>query len=684
MLSYGPGGQRSSFKVSTETPGLKLVSDCYTSQRHSMYPLHAEWWHNIEFCHGRQDSNINMNDGRFLSGGPGRSRGKPTINFTLSIIDQQKAIFSSIEPLFEAFAITDTEFDIEAAKLHSAIIEGTYYSKKIAQLESRLLDCKLKTGNCVLFVGWDPNAGEIMPDGSPRGDLVLEADLPFRWYWDPRATYYKEARWAIRETLQSQEWVEVTFPEGAQKISFHKGSSQGGKYWERALMENVSLSSSGTGMVNYPEGKGAVTIYEYFEKPSRLNPEGRLIVAAGYDSPSILLSDGPNPYGTIPAVLFGMIPVTGRLHFESYVVHLKDAQTMYNRRVRDIDANCRAMAKTKWWIPNDGPPDSEITDAPDGIIRGGNNPPVQLQAMALPPQVFESKNSSMEMAGVIASPANPQGMENATKASSGILLAQIEDREKALIAPLVRSHIECWIDAYELIIKNYKTFCGDDPLKIAWLGPDNRARYHWITSSKLSDNVVVRFTAKEPLPTSRMAKFAMINESMKMLLLNPEDPYEKQAAASAVGLGDLVRPFRDMKLDYERAGRNIMRARIEMAIPTPEIQDMNLESLKTHVDRYEDFMKSPEFEEMAGSMTQPGYDIQAAMRIRQMHKFFKMSQMQMEMQMLQAQMAQQQQVMNARLGQQRAGATAPQGSKGTQGHSGESMKPYENQGGNPG
>lgn len=662
---------------------LTPCKNAWESQKHSLSRIHSEWFHNVLFVHGWQDSNIDMGQVRAFSMAE-RGRGNRKFNMTLRIILQQKAIYSQIPHTFEARPMTADEFDIEGAAFATDLINWAKIEHRIQRVESRNLDLMLKMGNSVLFTGWDPNGGKIVADSEtgmpkPTGCPIMLADNPVRWIWDPRATHYSEALWAIRRTEQTQEWLWSTFPDQAPKVPFARRGQRGGMagpdYWERALQDWM------TGSTVLPEGQASFILYEYFEVPTRDNPQGRLVVAAGDSGgPNFVLHAGPNVYGKIPAVVFSQIEVPGSIWGECLVPHLKDPQIEFNIRNRQISRNCDQVSNSKVVVASSGPSDEEITDEVGGILREPDMVVGSTRVLAypsLPDQVFVQRNAALEYMNGIAAPGGADYLTRMSDVRSAIQFAQVQEREHLMLSPQIANHVQCWEDVWTNELDNCRRF-GADEYEFAWLGTANEPKKRLFSEWTRSTNMLVKYTNDTPMPMSRMATTAKIIEAGGAGFINLDDEFERTKALQEMQLGSFVRVPRDATVHIRKAQENLMRVRLG----EPPIAPDTMDNLDAHLQVYNDFMADTEFRDI--ERKQP----LVAMAIRMMEGAFrqaKLVQLQMMMAAAQQMGAQQQQGGqggggNARAQQRQAGRTAPQNPKGTQGF-GQNPNPSENQGG---
>ncbi len=687
MFTYEPGNRITvpedladndeAMRIADQTANedaLSFARDVFESQRDPMNQLHAEWYNQIIFAHGNQDHAIDT-----VTGTPVRLPQKAyrTYDFTLPILQRVISKLGSIGTKREAHATTTDTSDIEAARTATDILSWAHEHFHFDELNAERLDWKVKTGNAIVYMPWMPNEGPIDEQtGAPAGMPNIIVDPGFHWMWDPRATHYRRADYACRMTLQPEEWVEKNFPDSYSLVpQNYYNEAYSSDFFQLALMGmNGARSSYGLTQMNLPKGKGLVRIFEFFVKPCPRYPEGQIIVCAGTSGgPGVVLHSGPTVYGMIPAIHFGMIRATGRFWFDSLTHYLMDPQTELNHRVRQISRTAARTANAQLYIPNNGPATEAITDKIGGAVRGppDANPPAYITPPQLPDSVYQSLEFAMGAMNQLAAPFGMDSLERASKATSGIQLSLLDEREMEMVSPMVRDD-QLGINAvWELMLNNFRLFGGTRTINV--LGADNKYKSRIVSGAMLSENMRILLTEKQELPKSRTATWAEIVELGKSQLIDLNDPMVKQRALVAIHRGDLSVEFRDGAADFKKAQRNITKAIYTQEIPEPAPFD----DLTIHIMAYTAYLKTADFEEL--QFTDPT----AAARVAAMVDSFNEAramilQMQAEQAATEAQNAAAQ---GGKVTPQQGGAAAPQGPKATQGM--EPRNPAADNGGAP-
>lgn len=703
-FAYGPNPYRDRMAgprgPDPDQEPLRTIRDCYTAQKDYLLGLQSEWYMNILFCHGIQNVNFNQETGLpVFTGNANPSKVRARINLMNPAVRRLKSFLMRNPGRREARSINERDSQIENAELYTRVMDWAYDFHEMPEMESEIADWLAKTGNCVPYMAWDPRGGELiqMPDGTVdwQGRAHPIIDPPFRWMWDPRATHYRKARWAIRRTFQPEEWVEERFPGTTRNLSKQQPFTSDGLF-EFSLL-NLTPLHIGGGNRNYPKTKEYIEIFEMFEVSSPSFPKGRIIVAAGSAGyPQALLGYSENnQYGCIPAIVMRLETVPGRLWGETPIKYLIDPQREFNRRRTQIIRNCDAVANPKLLVPDDGGVSpNQITDEVGSIIpwsAQSSTPPQFLQPAQLDQMVYEAERMSMDLINLIMSPAGFSDPQQ-DRSTSAVHAMAMQEEQAVMAQPMVSELERGYTAFWQLYINNFKKF-AKWPQDIQPLGADASFRYRYLRGEDLTGDVQVRIVPGSMMPTSRAAAFATWNEMFKSGMADPTNPIEKKRALEDIGKGDMTRSWRDMAGDEKKARRNLMKIRVgEMVVP-----DL-MDNPDVHLAIYESWMKTTDYEEWAAMNPLLDHGFRLTFQLFQIAANEKM----MEQAMAQARMLALQQGVMAAIGPQAppqptsAGKVQGQARTPKQGNpmggarptmtqgAGRAPSPFRNEGGNPG
>lgn len=256
----------------------------------------------------------------------------------------------------------------------------------------------------------DPESGQPLFDEIPLGDLNTSVIEPHRLALDPLATDIHSARWIMEYSIQTLDWLSETYdkegPGYTGRVSEVKPetalSSSMQRYYELKTSSGVKgsggLGPSGTGSSEMIDN--GVVVKEYYERPTRRNPKGRLVVVA---NGIVVYSDrspyeGPEMGDWHPYSEFRWEIVPGRFWGKSPLDDATEIQKHINSIDSAIILTRKTMAVPQKLIPNDsGIIPGEWTGRPGQEVRyrsTGAKPETILSA-GVAPQVFQEREQRL-------------------------------------------------------------------------------------------------------------------------------------------------------------------------------------------------------------------------------------------------------------------------------------------------
>lgn len=261
----------------------------------------------------------------------------------------------------------------------------------------------------------DPVTGDPLFDEMPLGDVNTDVVEPFRIALDPLVNDIHKARWIMEYSIQPLAWI---------KEIYGKDPVQNPGYTGRVdeVQEETTLAGSlkrfyqlkqSSGIKQRVEGAVALgstdehlsnsaVVKEYYERPSRTYPNGRLVVVAN----GICLYAGESPY--IGPELGDWHPysecrweiVPGRFWGKSPLDNAAEIQKQINAIDSVIVLNRKTMAIPQKLIPTSaGITHGQWTGRPGQEIfyrDAGGNPPSIIPAHGVDPTVFQERAQRVE------------------------------------------------------------------------------------------------------------------------------------------------------------------------------------------------------------------------------------------------------------------------------------------------
>jgi len=396
-----------------------------------------------------------------------------------------------------------------------------------------------------------------------------------------------EIDWIMEYSIQKIDWIKQQYGkigDGytglAEQVTEEKDLSTilQLEYRLRTLTGRRSGGHYATGSAGYVDVKNSAVLKEYYGKPTREFPRGRMIVVA--NGKTIFAGDSPYYDENVedswhPYVEWRFEIVPGRCWGKSHV----DELIPINRRINAIDAliilNRRTMAIPQWLLPEgcgiangyiNGRPGLNINYRPVGA-NGAK--PEKVQPSQLPQQIFDERVQAVEdikrigMTQDVLEGSNPQGVKTAYQ------LEQLLENALASLGAVFQR----WEKSFEreetkkllLISKRYKEPRVDLGKKLKALNKDiTDIDIEMFLGSDLRDNVSVRVESGSSIPRSHAGENAVLREMVQNGILD--------VAGNAVNKRELFDKMGIKGFDYQ-SSPDIKRAQWENSII--EAGDMN-------------------------------------------------------------------------------------------------------------
>lgn len=302
---------------------------------------------NLAFVLGQQWIVWDGSNGRFRR--PPARTGDPnapvriTANKIAGLVERAIAKLTRSAPIPEARPVSDSEQDVDAAKVGTRILDHELYRLDWEAFLTAFYFWPTTLGWSYLYVYWDPeqgpSAGEMDGETYKQGEICVEAIPAFELTVDPNALQMDQARWAIRTTTMSREavwekWGKI--PDGADT--------------GRSLADDVySLVDDSVARRKDSANGDFVKVHQFWQRPgSRGNPDGMVVTWSG----KTILEKKPFPYnhGELPFVPFNLLPGIGTLEGRTWVSDLIPLQVDYND-ARSREATIRRTLTPKLVSP---------------------------------------------------------------------------------------------------------------------------------------------------------------------------------------------------------------------------------------------------------------------------------------------------------------------------------------------
>lgn len=417
----------------------------------------------------------------------------------------------------------------------------------------------------------DPNTGEYIFDTMPLGDVNTSVVEPFRICLDPLASSLHEARWIMEYSIRPLTWIKENYDrplpadpsqppplgEDGKPVPPEQESGYTGEAANVMPEQHLSTgmrrffqmkTSSGVrGILSSGLGSSATSgdsmmideaavVKEYYERPTKENPKGRLLVVAN----NKLLYGGPSPYSgpeqgdwhpysacrweVVPARFWGKSPFDDATEIQKHINSI-DSVVILNRKTMAIPQKMiprGTMGVNDSWT---GRPGQKVY-----VTIGSNGEkPETIPAAGLDGQVFQERQQKVEDIKAITGAVDilkgdrPDGV---TAFSALNLLFEVGAGKLFPIADRFKRFIECsQRKQLQLVAQKFRE---PRPQFIQRLMAMNKEltvdQIKDFLGKDLFDNCNVIIDPSSAVPKMKAAEQAKLMELAQSGVLNLEDP----------------------------------------------------------------------------------------------------------------------------------------------------------------
>lgn len=466
---------------------------------------------NLNFVLGNQWGVWDDTRKRFQTAGTTK-RGDPnapvriTINKVGSLVERVIARLTKHAPIPECRPVTDTQADVNAAKVGTRILDHELTAR--LHFEQRLLELYfwvLPLGWSFFHVRWDPNAGPPVGtlEGNQlhQGEIVLDEVPAFEIRLDPNAKRFRDARWLVRTVAMTKEAVYEQYgvvPEGDDAESM-------ADEW-RLTGASPYADAEGKQKGNKAQGSQYVSVHQFWMKPGgRAEPNGTVFTWSGK---TILEAPKPFPYshGRLPFVPFNVLPALGGDPAgRTWVTDLVGMQRDYND-ARSREATIRRQLVPKILAPVGAIDPSRLTSRVEVITYNpiGVAPTLQMPDGRWMAQYETAMNRADTEMGDRAGQAEvSQGKAASSAPAAGILALQEADETKlAISSKELSASVE---DLGFQVLMLVKQFWDEKRVIRTW-SRDGLLEVDHFSSADLGEQLDVHVSSESSLPRSKSAR----------------------------------------------------------------------------------------------------------------------------------------------------------------------------------
>jgi len=583
-----------------DTSGIIALADRLLDQgQHHRWLLDRDMFRNILFYLGVQWIDYDLRNRVWLPRAAKKSIPNPVTNKFAEVQRPIVSLLAGEEPNLYYRPRTDAEEDISTAFVASRAMD-------VITRETGLRDRRVEaarwlclTGNVFLLLGYDPvgngttdiplygcptcpseqsaprspmemeEHGDTCPQCAaplqstgqsrpyPRGRVYTEIVPPFEMHADLEATSFEDSPWKMRVTARSRSWLAAAY--GEERVAALPARTGASMERGRYFMESLAYATASTGSFLPGRGSGQderIRVRQlWFEHPSF--PEGLHSVIAG----ETVMHAGKFPYKTADTgqpmwegVHIGYEFVPGRLFYRTPADDAAVLQIERNKLQAALQLFVRRMANAVWLLP-EGSHVSKISGEQGLVIR--YNPltsgarPERLQGNEVSRTIIEymqlldaSIEAAMGAYDVVRG-------EAPARVSAYAAIQLLEQRGQQGFSEMLVNWANGHLRWAQKALGIFKEFGVDDRF-IDALGENGRWAMQKFSNADLRGGLRIEVEAGLGRPRTQVGKRAVLEQAIRLGLLNPMDPQERFHALELLGFPEVMK---DYDLDKQAAAR---------------------------------------------------------------------------------------------------------------------------------
>ena len=438
---------------------------------------------------------------------------------------------------------TNSQDRIELAKAAKKAIRAWWDEQ---EMDKKSRDIHMNNGVkgfCAAKVYFDPDSGDELEEQDGKmlrtGNIVARIVDPLTLYVDPAATTDDEIRYWVEEKPRDIDYIKSKYKKTVspdENITYMSGYD--------VTMQDGSTTSR--------KNKNMAMVRELWVAPCPEYPNGLKVTATSKD-----LLDKDENAGELPYIIFGDVPIPGKVTYDAFIKDMLPVQREINIIRTMMATHAKRMGGTKWMIPLGSQVDEEdLNDEILGFIYYNGQAGQKPERAAPPdiPTIYDrileyGKQDIDDMSGAreISQGRLPAGLDT----YGGLELMVEQENEKLTIAA----------QNYELGMKKLlkrvlrlmkKHYTEERLFRI--MGEDNEIEVLSFTGSDLSGEEDIDIVQGSSLPESRAAQE---NKIMQLwgagAIVRKDGTPDPDALLRLLGMGDSAELFEQHQLDENKA-----------------------------------------------------------------------------------------------------------------------------------
>ncbi len=565
-------------KDKRDSDTVRRVREEFEKRQAERAPLEVGWRLNLRFLQGDQYCEANAAGRIEESENVFYWQEKEVFNHLAPIIETRLAKLSRVRPVMGVMPASSDRDDLYTAKTAGSILQAAHSKLKLDEQIAAATMWSETCGTAFYKVSWDACAGRSLGGGVSEGEACITVCQPFEIFPDSLS---------------------------AADISGCNSIIQARSMPVAAIHEKWGVDAAAG-------EDGNALVLEYYERPNKASPSGRLIITAGETlafSGGLPYINGKDGARDFPFVMQKASEVPGSFYGVSVLERSIPVQRAYNavKNRKHEFLNRIAMgvlAVEDGSVDVDNLEEEGLSPGKVVVYRAGSNPPVMMDTGRLPPEfTYEEDRLLQEFISVSGVSEIMRSSSLPAGNISGIalqLLIEQDDTRLSAAAQLVKNAIK---DVSQHILRLYKQF-AETPRLSRITGKDGAIElFYWTKSDLTCDDVY--FVTENELSETPAQKRNMVFELLKTGLLHDENGRLSNSARvkvlDALGFGIWENAQDLTELHIKKAVSENERLK-EQDIDPSEIDDH-----ETHIAEHIRFMLSADFFKSGGQPNEKRY-----------------------------------------------------------------------------
>ncbi len=568
---------------------VSFVTAEFERRREERLPLERQWELNMNFLLGNQYCLINGMGEIAEDGSAYYWQNRRVFNHIAPVVETRLAKFARICPTVGVRPQADDDDEVAGATAAEKLIATAFKTTDVNEVVRKATSWSETCGTSFYKVVWDGNGGNKVGelDGVPvyEGDVAVLPLSPFELFPDSIYTENLDdcasiihAKAMSVEAVKEKYGVQVKGgPVGV--FSLHDGAKA------RSCKEVYN------GVLD-----GAVTVIEYYEKPTSAYPMGKLITVAG----DKLLYYGELPYGNgkngtrgYPFIRQLSVPTAGRFFGTSIIERLIPVQRAYNavknRKHEFLNRLSMGIMKVE-----DGSMDvDDLTE--DGlspgkvlVYRQGSAAPEMLGGNSMPGDFNEEEKRLLNEFVVISGVSDVTSSSSNASLSSGTALELLIEQDNERLMTSAEAIRKSYLEIARHVVRLYAQFLSGVKA-LTYRNADDKVKILYIDPASVHSDEVYLENENELLYTERQRKDVLLSLYNSGLLADEKGEVRqstKEKLLTLLGYKDL-----DYRKGLSRLHEEKAQAENE-ALRTADMPVEEIDDHRTHEETHVRFVLS--------------------------------------------------------------------------------------------